>query len=226
MAKVIVFDVNETLLDMSALDPHFERLFGNAWTRQAWFQQLKELWLVGLVIDQFTPFGELAGAALRMTAEMKGISLTAEQESAVVSALKELPPHAEVGEALGVLRDGGFALATLTNGGLSAVRAQLEYAALEDYFDQVMSAEEVERHKPAREPYRMAAERLGVAPGDIRMVAAHAWDIDGAAAAGCATAFVARPGKVMNPAGPAPDLQASNLQDLAHQILDTDSPRS
>ncbi|MEX2575303.1 MAG: haloacid dehalogenase type II [Halofilum sp. (in: g-proteobacteria)] len=224
MSKVIVFDVNETLLDMSALDPHFERLFGSAGGRQAWFQQLKELWLVGLVTDQFTPFSELAGAALRMIAEMERISLTAEQGAAVVSALKELPPHAETEEALRLLREGGFALATLTNGGLSAARAQIEYAGLESYFDHAMSAEEVERHKPAREPYLMAAEQLGVAPGDIRMVAAHTWDIAGAAAAGCATAFVARPGKVMNAAGPAPGLQSNNLRDLAHQILGTDSP--
>ncbi|MEZ5391359.1 MAG: hypothetical protein R2724_00450 [Bryobacterales bacterium] len=37
---VLVFDVNETLLDLSALDPHFERLFGDESVRSAWFTQV------------------------------------------------------------------------------------------------------------------------------------------------------------------------------------------
>ena len=51
----------------------------------------------------------------------------------------------------------------------------------------------------------MTAERQGIALGEMMMVAAHAWDITGAAAAGCRTAFIARPGKVLNPAGSQPD---------------------
>ena len=34
MTRACVFDVNETLLDLAALDPHFERVFGNAAVRQ------------------------------------------------------------------------------------------------------------------------------------------------------------------------------------------------
>lgn len=46
MARVCVFDVNETLLDMAALDPHFERLFGDATARGRWFGQFQHSWLV------------------------------------------------------------------------------------------------------------------------------------------------------------------------------------
>jgi len=35
-----VFDVNETLLDLSALDPRFERVFGDASVRREWFMQM------------------------------------------------------------------------------------------------------------------------------------------------------------------------------------------
>jgi FMN phosphatase YigB (HAD superfamily) len=75
-------------------------------------------------------------------------------------------------------------------------RAQLDHAGLSGPFELVLSADAVRRLKPAPEPYRMAAERLGVAVGEVRLVAAHAWDVAGAARAGCATDFVARPGKV------------------------------
>lgn len=224
MASVVVFDVNETLLDMSALDGHFEHAFGHAAARHTWFEQLKENWHVALVTDRSTPFAELARAALQMTAGAQGIAMGREQETAVIDAMKALPPHPDSEPALRDLREAGLALAALSNGGLAAVRAQLDHAGLDAYFDAILSAEEVQCFKPARAPYAMAAERFGMSPAGIRLVAAHAWDIAGAAAAGCATGFVARPGKVPNPAAPAPDLAGNDLVELAHQQLQADQP--
>jgi 2-haloacid dehalogenase len=52
----------------------------------------------------------------------------------------------------------------------------------------------------------MAADALGVPVGQLRLVAAHGWDVAGALAAGCRAAFVARPGRLPDPVAPAPDL--------------------
>ena len=223
MSRVIVFDVNETLLDMSMLAPHFERAFGRAAARGDWFQQLRENWYVALVTNRFTEFSTLADAALRMQADKEGIILSADDRSAILRDMRALPPHPDVEPALQSLRDAGLRLAALTNGGLEAAREQLAHASLAPFFEQILSAEEVRRYKPAPEPYEMAAERLQIAPGDIRMVATHAWDLAGAAAAGCATAFVARPRQVLNPAAPAPDLAADDLVQLAEQIVHADA---
>jgi 2-haloacid dehalogenase len=65
----------------------------------------------------------------------------------------------------------------------------------------------------------MAAERLGVAIGEVRLVAAHAWDVAGAARAGCATAFVARPGKVLDPLVERPEIVGADLSEVADAIL-------
>ncbi len=65
----------------------------------------------------------------------------------------------------------------------------------------------------------MAAKCIGIEQEQMMMVAAHAWDITGAAAVGCRTAFIARPGKVLNPAGSQPDIQGNDLQDFARQLL-------
>jgi beta-phosphoglucomutase-like phosphatase (HAD superfamily) len=73
----------------------------------------------------------------------------------------------------------------------------------------------VRRLKPAPEPYLMAAERLGVAVGEVRLVAAHAWDVAGAARAGCAIAFVARPGKVLDPLVEPPEIIGADLAEVA-----------
>jgi len=86
----------------------------------------------------------------------------------------------------------------------------------------VLSADMVRRLKPAPEPYLLAAERLGVPVGQVRLIAAHAWDVAGAARAGCATAFVARPGKVLDPLVEAPDVIGADLAEVADRIIATD----
>src|SRR2546428_13931691 len=78
------------------------------------------------------------------------------------------------------------------------------------------------RLKPAPEPYRMAAERLAVGVGDVRLVAAHLWDVAGALAAGCAAAFVARPGAPWNELLPQPDVWGADMTQGARPIPERD----
>jgi 2-haloacid dehalogenase len=217
--QVILFDVNETLLDMSALDPQFKQAFAEQGVRPDWFHTMKENWFVSLLVGHYADFNEQAKAALQMVAERRDIELTDEQCSAILDGMKQLPPYPEVAAGLDRLRDAKFRLAALTNGTLSTAQAQLQNARLSDYFEAICSADEVQRLKPAREPYIMAAARLNVDVGEICMVAAHAWDLAGAAAAGCSTAFVARPAQVLNPLWPKPGLVGTDLVDLAEKLV-------
>jgi 2-haloacid dehalogenase len=219
MRRVQVFDVNETLLDLAAMDPHFQRLFGDASVRVTWFDQMIQSALVATVTGVYSPFGAHAMAALAMTAEQAGVELADEDKEAVAAQLRQLPAHPEVPGALRRLRDAGLRLASLTNSTEQVARAQLEHAGLLDLFELVLSADTVGRLKPAPEPYLMAAERLGVAVGEVRLIAAHAWDVAGAARAGCATAFVARPGKVLDPLVERPEIIGADLAEVAEAIL-------
>ncbi len=65
----------------------------------------------------------------------------------------------------------------------------------------------------------MTAKELGVPVNQIRMVAAHDWDVAGALNAGCAAAFIARPGKVLNPLMPVPDIIGNDLIEVAERII-------
>ncbi|WP_020017152.1 haloacid dehalogenase type II [Promicromonospora sukumoe] len=84
---------------------------------------------------------------------------------------------------------------------------------------QVLSAEDAGTYKPARELYELALRSVPTTSGPTFMVAAHAWDLRGAAAAGLRTAYVPRPD------GDAPgpddtfDLYATDLEDLHAQLL-------
>jgi 2-haloacid dehalogenase len=223
MARVCVFDVNETLLDLGALDPHFERIFGDAGVRRAWFGQLLQSALVATVTDAYSDFGAIGAAALEMTAERQGVTLSDEDKRQILGGMRELPPHHEVAEGLSRLRDAGLRLATLTNSTQQVAEAQMENSGLRDYFEHLLSADAVRRLKPAPEPYRMAAESLGVDVGEIRLVAAHAWDVAGALRAGCAAAFVARPGMVLDPLAQRPDVVGADLREVADHILEVES---
>ena len=223
MARVCVFDVNETLLDLGALDPQFERVFGDASTRQAWFGQFLTSWLTAMVTGVYEEFGTIGGTALEMLAERQRVELSDEDKGQILSGMQELPPHPEVEENLARLRDGGIRLAALTNSTQQVADAQIDNSGLRQYFDQVLSADAVKRLKPAPEPYRMAAESLGVEIQQVRLVAAHAWDVAGALQAGCAAAFVARPGMVLNPLFERPDVVGSDLREVAEGILKVES---
>jgi 2-haloacid dehalogenase len=223
MARVCVFDVNETLLDLGALDPQFERVFGDASTRQAWFGQFLTSWLTAMVTGVYQEFGTIGGTALEMIAERQGVELSDEDKGQILSGMQELPPHPEVEENLARLRNGGMRLAALTNSTQQVADAQIDNSGLREYFDQVLSADTVQRLKPAPEPYRMAAESLGVEIGQVRLVAAHAWDVAGALQAGCAAAFVARPGMVLNPLFERPGVVGSDLREVTDGILEAES---
>jgi 2-haloacid dehalogenase len=223
MARVCVFDVNETLLDLGALDPHFQRVFGDSSLRQVWFGQFLTSWLTAMVTGMYREFGTIGGTALEMVAERQGVELSDEDKQQILGSIQELPPHPEVEESLGRLREAGLRLATLTNSTQRVADAQIDNSGLRGYFDQVLSADTVQRLKPAPESYRMAADSLGVEVGQVRLVAAHAWDVAGAMQAGCAAAFVARPGMVLNPLFERPDVVGADLREVADGILEAET---
>ena len=222
---VIAFDVNETLLDLSALDPLFERAFGDASLRPLWFAQMLQLAFVGVITGNYIDFGTAQRAALTMVAQRTGTDLEEQDADEIVGAMSSLPPHPEVREALQRLHEAGLRLAAFTNSTREVAEAQISNAGLRDLFEQVLSADEVKRLKPAPEPYRMVAERFATQVAEVRLVAAHAWDVAGALAAGCAAAFVERPGMVLSPIGAQPDVVGADLGEVAERILAVDAPR-
>ena len=217
MKRVCVFDVNETLLDLAALDPLFERAFGDASVRRLWFNQMLQSAFVATITDAYVTFGEAAAAALGMTEERQGVEVSDEDRQEILAGLRSLPPHPEVPDSLDRLRDAGFRLATLTNSTQEVAEAQIENAGLTDRFEQILSADTAKRLKPAPAPYRMAARALGIPEREVRLVAAHAWDVAGALRAGCAAAFVAR--QPFDPLVEEPDVIGTDLAEVADGII-------
>lgn len=219
MYSAIVFDVNETLLDLKALDPAFDGHFGPGDFRREWFNEVLKLAFVSIIAGNYSDFGVIGMAALEVLEKRHGKRSTEEQREDLLSRMRKLPCHSDVPEGLETLRKEGFQLVALTNSTASSAEAQLTHAGIRHYFQFVFSADTVKRLKPAAEPYQMVASGLGVAPNSLLMVAAHSWDIAGAIRAGWKGAFVARPGQILDALTPKPVFVASDLLDLARQIV-------
>ncbi|MGH8274024.1 MAG: haloacid dehalogenase type II [Gammaproteobacteria bacterium] len=218
--NTVVFDVNETLLDLAALDPLFEHHLGAAGLRRAWFAEMLITAMTLNHISRYESFAEIGRACLATTAAKAGKRLPRETVEEILDAMRMLSPHPDVVPAFERLAAAGFRLVALTNSPPETAQAQLEHAGLGDYFMKLLTVADAGRLKPARAVYAAAAERLGKAPGELMLVAAHTWDLAGAAASGWATAFVARGGQVPHPLYPLPDLVCTDLQAVATMIVD------
>ena len=213
--RVIFFDVNETLLDLTPVKGGVgEALGGRPELATLWFTTLLQYSLVTTVAEKYLDFGEIGAACLRMVAENQGIVLSETEAREAVAPMRSLPPHPDVIPALGRLRDAGYRLVTLTNSSKAAVADQMKHAKLTEFFEALLSVEDVGKYKPHADVYRWAARRVGADVSECLLVAAHGWDVAGAAWAGMRTAFVARPGQQLFPLGPSIDIVVPSLAEL------------
>lgn len=219
---VIVFDVNETLLDITTLEPLFARLFGTPAMLREWFAELvlysQAMTLSGL----YAPFSQLAAGTLHMVGSNNGVAVGEADIDELKTLLGQMSAHADVAPALTMLRAAGFRLVTLTNSPPSPSPTPLERAGIGDFFERFYSVERVQRFKPDPKTYQMVADDLGVGTSNLCLVACHLWDTIGAQAVGAKGAFIMRPHNSALPAEsvPKPDFSATDLSELARQIIE------
>jgi 2-haloacid dehalogenase len=217
---VIVFDVNETLLDLDAIRPVFDRVFSDPAAMRLWFANLitysEALTLAGV----YVPFTDIGAAVLRMMAATRGLTISDADAAELTDRFATMPPHPEVPAALRRLRDHGFRLFTLTDNTLGINGRQLEHAGVIDVFERRFSVDEtVRRHKPAPEAYHSVATALGLEAGDVCLIACHVWDTLGAVAAGWQAALILREGNAPLDVGPQPDYLGHDLDEVADQLI-------
>jgi 2-haloacid dehalogenase len=217
---VIVFDVNETLLNLDALQPTFDRIFRDPAALRLWFANLitysEALTLSGV----YVPFTDIGAAVLRMLAATRGVTVSAADGAELTDRFATMPPHPEVAAALRRLGDHGFRLFTLTDNTLGIAGRQLEHAGIIDLFERRFSVDEtVQRHKPAQQAYQSVAAALELAPGDICLIACHVWDTIGALAAGWQAGLILRAGNAPLDVGPQPNYIGADLDAIADQLI-------
>lgn len=219
MTLTCLFDINETVLDLSALDGLFAELFGDPHSRRLWFAQTLQNAMTAELCGRHAPFETQGQAALDMLGERLGRRVTARDKERVAAALKRLPAHPDVRPALDFAREQGVRCIAFSNNARSATEAQLEAAGLTDGFAAILSAEDAAALKPATATYRQAAATLDEPADTLWLIAVHAWDVAGAQAAGLKGALVQRTAEqVANPLAP-PLVTGRDLQEAVALIL-------
>jgi 2-haloacid dehalogenase len=220
---VLVFDVNETLIDIEALAPLFGELFGDERVLREWFGQLVMYSMTATLAECYVDFFTLGQGVLRMLADIYRVDVTDDDVGRLQARMSTMPAHPDAVEALTALRDNGFRLITLTNSPhRPGARTPLENAGLAELFEHQFSVESCRAFKPSPSVYRYVCHELGVPPADCMMVAAHVWDTLGAQNVGFSAALVTRPGNPPLPVDglPQPDLVVSDLRQLAEHLID------
>jgi 2-haloacid dehalogenase len=216
---LIVFDVNETLLDLETMVPVFERIFGDTFAMRLWFANFIMYSAALTLAGSYVPFTDIGGAVMKMLADTRGISITDADKKELTEKFSTMPPHPEVPAALRKLRGAGFRLFTLTDNLLEVQGRQLENGGIIDLFERRFSADGVKRHKPAGEAYAYVEKELGAKPSELCLIACHTWDTLGAVAAGWQAALIKRPGNDVLGVGPQPNLVGNDLNDIADQLI-------
>ena len=218
---VLVFDVNETLINFESMNVLFERIFGEKRFMREWLGHLvmysMTLTLSGLYKDYYS----LGQGLLKMVGDIHGKTVTEGDLRELKTGMMTMPAHDDVKEGLGLLKAAGYRLVSLTNSPPNPNgQTPLEHAGLTEFFEKEYSIESALAYKPAARVYHMVAQDLGVAPSACCMVAAHMWDTYGAQSTGFSGALITRPGNaVLTLEGcPLPNYVASDLVALAKTL--------
>jgi len=154
---LIVFDVNETLLDLETIRPTFERIFDDPAAMRLWFANLITYSEALTLAGRYVPFTDIGAAVLRMLAPTRGITVSDADGAELTERFASMPPHPEVPAALRRLRDHGFRLFTLTDNTLGSVA--FAWRAMDAFYEEDErivghAADAYHRIVSYRKPYR------------------------------------------------------------------------
>ncbi len=200
MPQAVLFDVFGTVVDWRSSVAEQLAAFGNKHELKFNSEDFTDRWRAGFRVLQkqiaqgeteWLTMDEIHRKVLDQLLMEKNISGIGETELVELNrAWHRLRPWPDVVEGLQRIKR-AHSISPLSNGNLSMLIAVAKFAALP--WDCVLSTAMFASYKPNPKVYLGAAELLGLHPDQVMLVAAHAYDCDGAAAAGLQTAYVYRP---------------------------------
>ncbi|MEC6748052.1 haloacid dehalogenase type II [Marinilactibacillus sp. XAAS-LB27] len=221
MIKAVLFDMNETLLNLSLLKEKFAQHFEGDFAMAYWFKTVLHSSTVLGGLNEYEDFSKLTEAALESLFMESGKELTEETKKDILGAFQELPAYDDVEKALKLLQDNELTVIAVTNSSEAMVEKQLTKAGIIDQVDHYYSVDAVKRYKPYKEIYDYVVNDQSLNTQETVMVATHDWDLFGAKKAGLKTAYIKRKNTQFNPYYPEPDFSNDDLVKLVEDILES-----
>jgi 2-haloacid dehalogenase len=220
--SILVFDVNETLIDIESIAPLFQRVFGDKKVLREWFGQLILYSDAVTMSGLYATYISLGQGLLEMLASIHGVQVKPSDVEELRTRMLTMSAHPDVEPGLKQLKDAGFRMVTCTNSYPNPYGdSPLEHAGIAHFFERQFSVDSVRAFKPSQHVYHMVSQELDVPSSSCCMVAAHVWDTIGAQSAGFAAALIARPGNapLMVKGLPQPQAVGPDLPSVASQLI-------
>ncbi len=216
--RAFVFDAYGTLFDVHSVVTLAEELAPRqgAVLSQVWrTKQLEYTWLQSLMLSPARPrddFATLTACALDYAVSQLMVPLSAADRQRLLDAYRELAPFPDAVDALAGLAPKPRWI--LSNGTRAMLDPLVQASALAPHIEGILSVDAAGIYKPSPRVYRLAVDRLQLAPEEIAFVSSNGWDAAGAKAFGFTTFWINRYGLPIERHAPEPDYVVGSLASI------------
>ena len=127
---------------------------------------------------------------------------------------KILQTFPEVKDTLKKLRENKYKLAILSNGTPSLLNELVISNNLKDFFDDILSVEEVETYKPHSKVYNIPIKKYQIKKNQVLYLSANSWDVSGAGNYGYNVIWVNRNKNIFDELDYKPKNEIKSLNEL------------
>ena len=213
-----VFDAYGTLFDVNSAAAKCKEKLGDKWENfaNAWrTTQLEYTWLRSLM-KKHKNFWQITEDSLDYAMETFNINKNMRKE--LLNLYKELSPYPEVKECLDTLKSKKIKIAILSNGTPDLLKGLVESNNIQNYFDNIISVEDVKIYKPDPKVYEMPIKKYNCKPENICFLSSNTWDISGGGVFGYNAVWVNRYNKIFDKLGYNPQYIINNLKQLLELV--------
>jgi len=214
--EAVTFDSFSTLVDVDSTATAVEEYVDEPvrFARE-WHARAVTYGMVANYVDAYETYYDLHRDALEYLLAAEGVAVSDDELDEMTAVYHEMEPFGDVRDGLNDLGDAGYDVGIVSNGDPPMLDSLVGVADIEDALAATVSADEIERHKPAVDLYEHAADRLGADPRAVAHVSNGQFDVQGAMHAGMQGVWIDRQGAPLDPFGPDPDMVVESIDELA-----------
>lgn len=219
--RAVLFDVFGTLLDVHSVGVRADQLFPGQGARlaQLWRGKQLEYTRLRTMATRYATFTQVTEDALQFACEALALPLDPAARGLLMHEYTQLSAHPDAVPALQRLQKVGMTIGVLTNGDPGLVEDALHGAQLAEYFDVLLSADQVHAFKPAPSVYELGPITLKHPAHELLLVSSNGWDAIGAKCYGYVSFWVNRNGSPLDRLGTRPDGIGASLDDAVNYLL-------
>jgi len=199
--KVLVFDVYGTLFDVHSVEKKCDALYKGhgAEISQIWRQKQLEYSFLRQIMGQYLTFKQVTLDALGFALQTLELSYDETQLHSILAEYEKLEAYVEVEKVLSEANN--KQLIIFSNGSRDMLEPLVEQSGLAQYFDNVISVDDIKQYKPSPASYIQVLNTLDLEREEVLFMSSNGWDISGAKSFGFKTAWINRkraPVEVLN----------------------------